>query len=625
MAYPGSKIGAGGSKPPPSLSNPPAPVQTWHIPKPEKPMWRCQGQLPRLPVPKLEDTLKMYLDSIRPLTTDAEFERTKQAVEDFRANLGPELQKRLVQRAKEKGDSSWLIDWWNELSYFGYRDPVVVYVSYFYQFRPDTWSGMNQVFRAAGIIKSALGFRQLVATGQLPVEMSGKTPQDMSMYNYLFNAARIPHPGKDYYATYDATYYKHIVVLRKGRLFKVETEVNGDPLTVPELCQQLERIKRIADTHAEYPLGILTAENRDKWAAARKGIVETSPHNKSALELIDSSAFVLCLDDGRPDDRNSKARAIWHGCGRNRWFDKPLQFIVAENGEAGLCGEHGIMDGTPTNACADWVLTMLAKGAVPLREDKGKRYLASPAEITFDLTSSSQNAIRDAERAFDDLVGKHDMVVVDFTKFGKDTIKKYRVSPDAFCQMAIQLAYKRLTGSFGATYESCSTRGFLHGRTETIRSCHIPGSQFVEAMDSPNASAAARYDLLQKAAKHQSWYAKQAVQGQGCDRHLMGLKLLCKDGEAPAIFSDPVYSRSSSWLLSTSTLSSEHYATWGFGEVVPEGFGVGYMVNKGNLAFTVASLRTLAPGCNDMAKALERALLDMQAVCEEAARKQAKM
>ena len=44
---------------------------------------------------------------------------------------GGELQQRLLRRAAAKGEagSSWLIDWWNGLSYFGYRDSIVINVS----------------------------------------------------------------------------------------------------------------------------------------------------------------------------------------------------------------------------------------------------------------------------------------------------------------------------------------------------------------------------------------------------------------------------------------------------------------------------------------------------------------
>lgn len=45
------------------------------------------------------------------------------------------------------------------------------------------------------------------------------------------------------------------------------------------------------------------------------------------------------------------------------------------------------------------------------------------------------------------------------------------MSPDAVAQMAFQLAFKRLHGTMPSTYESCTTRGFHHGRTEVIRSC----------------------------------------------------------------------------------------------------------------------------------------------------------
>ena len=71
-----------------------------------------------------------------------------------------------------------------------------------------------------------------------------------------------------------------------------------------------------------------------------------------------------------------------------------------------------------------------------------------------------------------------------------------------------------------------------------------------------------------KAAAAQSAYARSASNAEGVDRHLLGLKLCVGDGELlPEIFADPMYSRSSHWQLSTSTLASEYFVTWGFGEV----------------------------------------------------------
>ncbi len=51
-----------------------------------------------------------------------------------------------------------------------------------------------------------------------------------------------------------------------------------------------------------------------------------------------------------------------------------------------------------------------------------------------------------------------DLQVKYFNKFGKDAIKSWKISPDAFCQMAMQLAVHSLTGEIYPTYESGQTR-----------------------------------------------------------------------------------------------------------------------------------------------------------------------
>jgi len=62
-----------------------------------------------------------------------------------------------------------------------------------------------------------------------------------------------------------------------------------------------------------------------------------------------------------------------------------------------------------------------------------------------------------------------------------------KVSPDSFIQQALQLAWYRDQGYVTATYESASTRGFLHGRTETIRSVTTDSRVFVRAMLDPKS------------------------------------------------------------------------------------------------------------------------------------------
>jgi carnitine O-acetyltransferase len=92
-------------------------------------MLRYEASLPRLPVPPLESTCAKYLESVRPHVTDEQFAKTSKAVESFLTSpMAADLQKRLQARAAEPEIKNWLADWWNDVAYMAYRDPVVVYV-----------------------------------------------------------------------------------------------------------------------------------------------------------------------------------------------------------------------------------------------------------------------------------------------------------------------------------------------------------------------------------------------------------------------------------------------------------------------------------------------------------------
>lgn len=89
--------------------------------------------LPRLPVPKLNDTLEKFLETAEPHLTPERFENTKNIVREFGRNggVGEKLQKLLEKRADTT--ENWLSDpvsnWWLNCAYLQYRDPVVVWSS----------------------------------------------------------------------------------------------------------------------------------------------------------------------------------------------------------------------------------------------------------------------------------------------------------------------------------------------------------------------------------------------------------------------------------------------------------------------------------------------------------------
>ena len=68
------------------------------------------------------------------------------------------------------------------------------------------------------------------------------------------------------------------------------------------------------------------------------------------------------------------------------------------------------------------------------------------------------------------------------------------LSPDAYVQMTLQLAWYKSRGSFTATYETALTRAFDKARTETIRTLSEDSRAWVLSMT--DASATVRYTFF---------------------------------------------------------------------------------------------------------------------------------
>ena len=76
------------------------------------------------------------------------------------------------------------------------------------------------------------------------------------------------------------------------------------------------------------------------------------------------------------------------------------------------------------------------------------------------------------------------------------------------------------------TYETASTRRFFHGRTETIRSATPESAAFAAAFCDAGATREAKEGALRKAVKNHSRITKEAMLGNGMDRHLFALRTL---------------------------------------------------------------------------------------------------
>lgn len=546
-------------------------------------MLRFQDSLPRLPVPSLDETAGRYLKSLRPLLTESELAASKKAVEEFIApgGVGRELQKKLVARREDANVKNWIYDWWTEAAYLAYRDPVVPYVSYFYSHRDDR-RRRDPARRAAALATAALAFKRQVDAGTLEPEYMKKLPLCMDSYKWMFNACRVPARPADYPVKYDARAHSYLVVARRNRFFKVAHEADGRPLNTAELEAQFRRVYELADRQGPGPaVGALTSQNRDVWTDARAALLAADPRNAAALETLEAASFVVCLDAAAPVTLEERAHAYLHGDGQNRWYDKPLQFIVNDNGTSGFMGEHSMMDGTPTHRLNDYVNDAVVNNRLDFSDPSVRSGLPAPEPVAFAVDASVQTAIDGAQAAFAKVMGLHELAIQAYQGYGKGLIKQFRCSPDAYVQMLIQLAYHKMHGRSRPTYESAATRRFQLGRTETCRTVSDASVAWCAAMAAADATDEARVALFRQAVAAHLEYIAAASEAKGCDRHLFGLKKLLPPGQpVPAIYTDPAFAYSSSWYLSTSQLSSEYFNGYGWSQVIDDGFGIAYMINE---------------------------------------------
>ena len=82
------------------------------------------------------------------------------------------------------------------------------------------------------------------------------------------------------------------------------------------------------------------------------------------------------------------------------------------------------------------------------------------------------------------------------------------------------------------------------------------------------------------------------------------------------LLDDPVFIRSKTWRLSTSHLTHPNFVNWGFGQVVPDGVGVGYSIHPESCIFNITALKE-TNWTLKLSDLLEEALLEMKGLIDK--------
>lgn len=599
--------------------------------------FQYQKDIQKLPIPDIVDTCQKYLEIVQPLQSEKEHKQTKKAVDQFLdSKTAQKLDDLLRDYSKDK--ASYIEEFWYD-AYLNYDNPVVLNLNPFFLIEDDPNPVRpSQVARAAEITISSLRFVRALRREELPPDKVRGKPLDMDQYKNLFATARIPSEKGCVMKTDETS--SHIVVLSRSQFywFNVLDEKSDIILSENAIKENFKEI--IADSNqtkisdiAKSSFGLLTTENRRLWADIREGICsQTQSVNAEIIKIIDTALFIVCLDDVEVESLEEISvnmlcgilkleKGVQVGTCTNRWYDK-IQIIVTRNSKVGINFEHTGVDGhtvlrfvsdiytdsilrfaRSVNQNSPSIWTSKSPDPENLSAEDLKGLVITPTKLEWDLTPDLSLSLRFAETRLSDLIQQTEFAILEFKGYGSDYIKKLGCSPDAFVQMSFQAAYYSLYGKVECTYEPAMTKGFLHGRTEAIRTVSNESNLFVRKFFE-NISAKEKLAYLTAACKKHSQRTRDAASGLGVDRHLYALFCIWKkytaddpdtdesgsdvtvsevSKELPLIFANSAWDKLNLSIISTSNCGNPALRLFGFGPVDSNGFGFAYIIKADSI------------------------------------------
>ena len=181
-----------------------------------------QNDLPRLPIPSLDETLNKFPKVLAALQTPDQQKETLQIVEEFRKGDGPRLQA-LLEKYEEEGVASGSIgsyveEFWND-SYLAPDQSVVLNLNPFFVLEegPDRKTATDPIRRAASLAFASVKLASLLKHETLEPDIFRGTPLDMDQFKVLFGCCRLPSGERDAVAVHPDS--SHVAVLSRSQIY----------------------------------------------------------------------------------------------------------------------------------------------------------------------------------------------------------------------------------------------------------------------------------------------------------------------------------------------------------------------------------------------------------------------
>lgn len=337
--------------------------------------------------------------------------------------------------------------------------------------------------RATKLIVAALKYRRSLLDDVLEKEVSGGTVIDNDRSHNLFGrVANVRKTGlkwrKDIKHSRNST---HIVVAVNGSFYKLDViDRNGAVIAAEHILHDIDSIIQAAaeDKSPSKPYGVITTN----MAKSTADIFYADRPDES-IKTIDEAIFLIAIDTlGYPVDENDAAQDIHIRNNHNRDYRKSLQLVVLENGFSGatfnfFAGVEGVLAAT----FASWIHSH-AKTIPPIVPAKKQN---RHSKLNFDKVDFEKLPLARLKAK----VAKYSCdfpLIKTIDAIGKDGIKRFNVSPDAFFHAAAHLAYYEHFNKIPSVHNLADIRGIKFG---SITRYLTTTSEMAEFLESQTKSA----------------------------------------------------------------------------------------------------------------------------------------
>lgn len=484
-------------------------------------MAQLLNRLPRQPIPALTDTLDACVSSVSPKLNSLQRFKSKLLFELFGA-AQTKQQERLLSLMQEH-PVNWCAAGLAQL-WLSCRGGLPFTNNYALLLEDDPLAD-SLAERAARLITGALKLYQSVRTQALQPDVADEVPLEMGQYRRCFATHRVPHLNRDEVTSITGS--QHIAVLIRGKLHYLVVDPQRAAVSLPAIQQALDYIVNHSESEGDDDVrmapGMFTALPRDDWARLRLDMMK-HPRNTQALMLLEKALFVVCLDvDVSPLGLPALSYNLRDGNCHNRFYDKSMQIIVTENGKAGLCFERAAVDGSVALGFA----ARLHRESLDLPHaneiERPSQTLVRMREVDWFITKALKRQMRATQKTINASRDQRDIETWTIPLVGLEVFKSLNISPDAFVQLALQLACDDVLGYVPNIFEPVQIRHFAGGRMDFIMPVTEESLAAVRSMQSAEANQFFASGQLHRAAKvHQGLVAK-TKSGKGTVSHLLAL------------------------------------------------------------------------------------------------------